>query len=85
MIRIPDTLSATSLDDELVLLDAKSGKYFGLNPVGSRIFELLKEGKAEDEAVAALRAEYGESEERLRADFKAFIAELARRGLIVMN
>ena len=83
MIRIADSLSATSLDDELVLLDAASGTYFGLNHVGSKIFDMLKDGRSEDEVIAALRTEYSESEERLRSDYAAFVAELERRGLVV--
>jgi PqqD family protein of HPr-rel-A system len=85
MIRIPETLSVSRLDDELVLLDERSGKYFGLNAVGSRIFSLLKETGDEAATLAALVAEYQAPEERLKADLGAFIAKLAERGLLKVD
>lgn len=85
MIRIPESLAASRLDDELVLLDEKTGRYFGLNPVGSRIFQLLKNLGEQEEVVAALHVEYDAPEERLRADVAAFIDTLSRRGLIAVD
>ena len=40
----PDILSRI-LDGEAVLLDLASGTYFGLNPVGSRVWELISASK----------------------------------------
>jgi hypothetical protein len=82
MISIPASLAVSRLDDELVLLDEKTGRYFGLNPVGSRIFQLLKEWGDQEKVVAALRAEYDAPEARLEADVVAFIDTLSKRGLI---
>jgi PqqD family protein of HPr-rel-A system len=83
MIKFPQSLAVSQLDDELVLLDEKTGKYFGLNPVGSRIFQLLKESGDEAQVVAALSAEYDAPKGQLTADVAAFISTLAERGLIV--
>jgi hypothetical protein len=85
MIHIPETLSVSRLDDELVLLDEKSGKYFGLNPVGSRIFALLKETGDESKVLAALVSEYKAPEERLRADLEGFVAKLAALGIVKVD
>jgi hypothetical protein len=82
MIRISESLATSRLDDELVLLDSRTGKYFGLNPVGSRIFELLKELGQEEAVLAALVAEYAAPAERLKADLSAFIGTLRAKGFL---
>jgi hypothetical protein len=82
MIRIPETLSISKIDEELVLLDKNSGKYFGLNPIGSRIFQLLKETGDEERVLAVLRAEYEATEERLRTDLASFVDSLEKQGLV---
>ena len=82
MIRIPNTLTTSSLDDELVLLDERTGKYFGLNAVGSRIFQLLKETGDPEAVVAALLAEYEVPEARLRADVSSLVDTLCEKGLL---
>jgi hypothetical protein len=85
MIKVPESLAVSRLDDELVLLDEKTGRYFGLNPVGSRIFQLLKDTGDEAQVVAALRDEYDAPEEQLKADVAAFISTLTGRGLLLSD
>lgn len=85
MIRIPSSLSTTMLDDELVLLDKTTGKYFGLNPVGSRIFQLLKETGDQMRVVATLLAEYDAPEDRLKADVAAFVDMLVSKKLVAVD
>ena len=69
-------LTECVIDDERVILDETSGKYFGLNSAGSRIFALLKESKGVDEIVTLLGSEYAVPEERLRRDVSAFVERL---------
>ncbi len=82
MIRLSGTVVASRLDDELVLLDQASGKYFGLNESGSRIYRLIEELGDEEDIIAALARDYGLPEERMRADLAAFLAALRDRGFI---
>lgn len=51
-------ISATWCGDELILLDATSGRYFTLNRVGGRIWELLAKSKPAEDLVGYLRAEF---------------------------
>jgi hypothetical protein len=85
MIRISPTLSTSMLDNELVLLDSATGTYFGLNPVASRIFQLLKETGDAGQTVAALVSEFEASEEKLKADVASFVRLLEDKGLILSD
>ena len=82
MTRFPESVSVCTVDDELVLLDSRSGKYFGLNAVGRRVYELLAENNSRSQIVEALLAEFDVEEAVLSKDVSAFIADLSARGLV---
>jgi len=82
MIRLIDTVMLSRVDDEIVLLDGASGKYFGLNPVGSRLVELLLESPDDEAALRRAISEYEAPEELIRTDFKSLVGNLRSRGLI---
>ena len=63
---VPPRVLFRNLDGEAVLLHLDSGKYFGLNEVGTRIWELLAEHRETGAVCRALLAEFDVPEERLR-------------------
>lgn len=69
---------------EMVLLDLASGQYFGLDTVGSRIWELLSD-KAQSlgELCDAIEAEYDAPRAVIESDIIALAGDLTERGLIV--
>ena len=42
--KIPSTVMTRTIGDETVILDLAGGTYFGLDPVGARIWQLIEEG-----------------------------------------
>jgi hypothetical protein len=85
MIKIPPTVTVSMIDDELVLMDEVTGKYFGLNPVASRMFGLLGETGDFNRTVDALQQAFAADRERLSGDLRAFIDDLAGRGLLTTD
>ena len=83
VFRIPDHVVARRIGGETVILDLDSGTYFGLDPVGARIWDLIGDGKSLGEIRAALLAEYDVGEEELAADTERLLAELRSNGLVV--
>lgn len=73
---------ARRLDEETVILDIASGTYFGLDPVGTRIWTLLSEGKALGETCDAMLDEFEVERERLEQDMADLLEQLVGRGLI---
>lgn len=70
------------LEGEAVLLDLKSGAYFGLDTVGTRIWELLDRDVPLSQITAALEEEFDAPREVLDRDTAAFVRTLEEKGLV---
>lgn len=74
---------ATTLDDaESVLLDLQSRRYYTLNETGTRIWQLLSEGRHESDIADVLTAEYEVTNEQARNHISSLLADLREDGLI---
>lgn len=80
---IPSQVMARTVGDETVILDLASGTYFGLDPVGARIWQLIGEGKTLAEICATMLEEYEVEREQLETDVLRLSSELLERGLVV--
>lgn len=81
-VSVAPGLTAAHLGDEAVLLDASSGRYYGLNELGARIFDLAKGTASVQEIKDVLLQEYKVEAERLEADLLAFLQEMESKKLI---
>jgi hypothetical protein len=73
------------LQDEAVLLNLDSGQYFGLDPVGTRIWSLLVEGKTLPDVVSAIATEYEVDAARCEADLLKLLGDLEEQGLVAVT
>jgi hypothetical protein len=71
------------LHEELVMMDISQGKYFSLNPVATRIWELLERPMTIAELCFILQDEYDVEAERCRIEVQAYLAEMVRMGLVL--
>lgn len=74
---------AQSVGDETVLLDLASEKYFGLNPVGSRIWELLGTHASLADVHLQLCNEFDAPPDRIRMDLLTLAEALVDAGLLI--
>ena len=70
------------LQDELVVMDIDQGKYFNLNSVATRIWDLLEESMAPDDLCRLLMDEYGIEPEQCKNEVGEYLVEMVRLGLI---
>lgn len=70
------------LGGEMVLLNLKSGVYYGLNESGAQMWTLLAELGDPARVVAALEREYAASRGQLQRDLDALVAALTEKGLL---
>ena len=84
-LRLSPDVVFRDLEGEAVILDLARGRYFGLNPIGTRVWTLLDAGTPIDQIVATLAGEYDAEHERIERDVMALIDELSSRGLIIAS
>lgn len=75
-------LIAADMDGEKVMLNIDKGKYYGLDSIGSRIWELLEKPQSVSEMVDALLKEYNVEVEACQHDVLAFLSKLYDMGLV---
>lgn len=81
-IAIPAQVMARQVGDETVILDLASGTYFGLDPVGARIWLLMAEGKTLMEVCDAMLSEYEVQRADIERDVLALAQDLSAKQLI---
>lgn len=75
-------LMSAAVDDELLMMSVDHGRYFNLNEVGARIWELLAEPVTLTQLVDALVKDYAVEARAARGEVEAFLADLRARGLL---
>jgi hypothetical protein len=73
---------SSKLGDEVVILNLRNGVYYGLDPVGARIWELIQEPRTVQEVCAVLLEEYDVTPEQCTSDVLALLRDLEAQGLI---
>lgn len=68
--------------DEVVLLDLASERYFGLDPVGTRIWELLPERQDLADILTSLCEEFDAEPARIEHDLLTLVLSLSEAGLV---
>lgn len=79
---VPDAVVFRDVEGETVILDMKNGTYFGLDAVGTRIWQLLIEHARLDSVFTALLAEFEVDPSTLRADLLDLVAALESKQLL---
>ncbi len=83
-VSIPTQVMARTVGDETVILDLASGTYFGLDPVGARIWQLMADGQTLGAICETLLNEYEITRETLEDDILRLTEELRAKGLVCL-
>ena len=84
-IRVNEDVLFQELHGEGVLLNLKTGVYFGLDAVGRRVWQLLQEQGTLAAVRSAMLAEYDVAEAQCSADLLALVAEMQKHGLVTVG
>lgn len=78
-------LVSCDLDGEAVILQLGSGIYYGLDPVGASVWNLLQEPRPVHSIRDVLLAEYDVEPERCERDLLALLHQLQAASLVVVR
>lgn len=81
-VRITPDVLHQELGGETVLLNLANENYFGLDEVGTRVWQVLGETQSASAVLTRLIDEYDVPAEQLRADVAKLITGLADAGLV---
>ena len=81
-ITFADTVFAQEVDGEMVLLDMESEIYFGLDEVGTAIWQAMQEKETLQEVFESLLEQYEVEAEVLEKDISDFIEKLLESVLV---
>jgi hypothetical protein len=79
--RSPEPFTA-AIGDEIVMLSPARGTYFGLNAVGSTIWELLATPRTVSSLCRELTYRFDVDERTCMVEVTAFLGDLERAGLV---
>ncbi|OFW08019.1 MAG: hypothetical protein A3H96_24390 [Acidobacteria bacterium RIFCSPLOWO2_02_FULL_67_36] len=81
-LRVSPDAAFRELDGEGVLLDLGSGRYFGLDPVALRTWQMLSDGLTLRAIRDRLLDEFDVDAPTLESDLLTFVRDLLGRGLV---
>lgn len=73
---------STEVDNDIVVLNTNTGKYYSLEGVGSHIWRAINKGEALADIEYSVMSTYHIGSEESQADIRSFISSLHSEGLI---
>lgn len=81
-VAIPDKVLVRQLDDEIIILDLASESYFGLDEVGTAMWNEMTNADSIEHAYQLLLEQYDVEPETLRADMQGLLHQLLEKRLL---
>jgi Coenzyme PQQ synthesis protein D (PqqD) len=78
----PEVVDTTLEEQEMVLLQLESMRYYSLNLTGARIWQGLKQGLSLEEISCRLQAEFEVEPDRAEHSVLALVTELCEQQLV---
>ena len=75
----------SKIGDEVVMMDMDSGFYFGMNSVGSVIWQHLTEAISFDELVGKLMGEFNVDQKTCETDTLDFLNDLVEKNIVKLS
>ena len=82
-VRVPDDVLISNLQEESVILNLDSERYYGLDNVGTRFLSVLNTSESIEAAYEVLRDEYDVDAQSLREDLLELTENLLQQGILI--
>ena len=81
-IRVPDDVLISRLQEESVILNLGSERYYGLDDIGTRMLSVLSTSNSIQAAYESLLEEYDVDRQVLRQDLLTLVESLVQKGIV---
>ena len=82
-VRVPEDVLISNLQEESVILNLDSERYYGLDDVGTRFLSVLNTADSLEAAYEVLRDEYDVDAHNLRQDLLELVEDLVKQGILI--
>ena len=82
-VRVPEDVLISNLQEESVILNLESERYYGLDDVGTRFVSVLNTSDSIEAAYEVLRDEYQVDAHSLRQDLLELVEDLVKQGILI--
>lgn len=82
-VRVPDDVLISNLQQESVILNLDSERYYGLDDVGTRFLTVLNTSESIEAAYDKLIGEYNIDAGVLRRDLLELVENLLKQGILI--
>lgn len=82
---VSDDVVSCDLDGEAAILNTQSGIYYGLDPIGAKIWNSLQKPCSISDLIELILDEYDVEEERFKTDLFELVNDLKEKGLVKVN
>ncbi len=79
---IPEDVLVQDLGGESVLLNLENEQYYGLDDVGTSMWQALEKTGSLEAALEVVQEQYEVEPEQLRQDFQELVEQLVENGLL---
>ncbi len=84
-IEVAKDVVSCDLVDEAAILNLKTGIYYGLDPIGARIWNLIQKPRQLNEILETLLNEYEVEKNRCQEDLIELLEQLAEKELVTIK
>lgn len=82
IIRRNEDLLSSDIDGEIVMMSIENGSYYGVNPIGSRIWDIVRNPVKVSDIISVLLKEYDVSKDICEKDVLTFLNTLYNERII---
>ena len=82
---VADEIVSCDLDGEAAILNIKDGVYYGLDPIGAKIWNLIQKPRVINDIAKIIWDEYDVDKDQCKIDILELIRELLNNGLVKIN
>jgi Coenzyme PQQ synthesis protein D (PqqD) len=79
---VPTQVMIREVGDETVILDLASGGYYGLDPVGARVWQLLAQSQNLAQVCQTMQTEYDVASDVIEQDVQSLVRTLIAKQLL---
>ncbi len=84
-ISVSTDLLVSKVSDEMVILNYSNETYYGLNRIGSRVWDSLTKGNSILDIYEIFRSDFKVPKEKLLRDILNLVEQLLKQGLVTVT